>query len=78
MSIKIIKNTKVESVTLDNSKDNKSDIKSTMSVFPSITVDSTAGHGRGSVFSKIRLRIIVSYGKHSCQILDYLSQRFNE
>lgn len=73
MSIKAIKNIQIQSTTLDS--DHHS---STMSVFPTMEIDPAAGHGTNSSFSNIRLRVVACYGKHSCQVMDYLSQRFNE
>ena len=61
MSIKVVKNIEIQNTTLDSEKN-----LSTMSVFPTMEIDPSAGHGTNSTFSNIRIRIVVCYGKHSC------------
>ena len=77
MSINAVRNVTIQSVTLD-ANNKTSAVKSHMSVFPLVEINPTAGSGTGSDFSNIRIRVVVSYSKHSCQMIDYISQRFSE
>lgn len=77
MSLKAIRRVKVETATLDTG-DKTSSVQSTMSVFSTVDIDSSAGYGQGSNFNNIRVRMIVAHAKHSCEMIDYISQRFLE
>ena len=77
MSLKLIRSVKVQNATID-SHSKSSAAHSTMSVFPTVEINPSAGYGKGSDFSNLRIRIIVAHAKHSCMMIDYISQRFME
>ena len=78
MSLDSINNIQVQSVILDTVQKKESPVKSSMSVFTTVNMGPRSGGGSQSSFDNLRVRVVVSYGRDSCQMMDYLTQRMQE
>ena len=73
--IGIIKNIKIEDVSVVANNDS---VSSVMSVLSNITVSSNYSNTLEEQISKNRVRMIVCFSKDTAKSLDYISQRYNE
>lgn len=71
---KLVSNIKIDSLILERQKD-----ENTESIVNSLVVSSMANLSRqSSNLSKINLRIVVALTRRSAEIIDYITQRYNE
>ena len=78
MSIRMIKDIEINSVTLDSTDKKESGTKSTMSVFSSFRLTPKSKSSGHLSFSNVRMRVVASYGKHSSEVMDFITQRIQE